>query len=177
MRASSIARIFGWALSLSLPTLASAQAAPPCLTPEEAQGLMTYALPSVVLGLRKQCLASLPATAPLIQAGPLMAARYQPDADAAWPVAQVAIDKLVGMKLAGLAGPQATKGLIERVVGEGLTHQIKSADCSLIDRMVDTVQPLPTRNMAVLVTSIMELMSHKQDKPGPFNICAVSTSN
>jgi hypothetical protein len=161
---------------ISLPTIACAQAAPPCLTADEAQGLMTYALPSVVLSLRKQCFTSLPATAPLIQAGPLMAARYQPDADAAWPIAQTAIDKLSGMKLAAIMGPTAGKGLVDLVVADGLTNQIKPDDCPLIDRMIDTVQPLPAKNMAALVTAMMELLGHKQAKPGPIKICPTSKS-
>jgi hypothetical protein len=171
-----VSRCFRFIACMSLPSITCAQAAPPCLTADEAQGLMTYALPLVVLGLRKHCLTSLPATAALIQAGPLMAARYQPDADAAWPVAQVAIDKLSGVKLAAIMGPKAGKGLIDLVVAEGLINQVKAEDCPLIDRMIDTVQPLPASNMATLVTAMMELLSHKQAKPGPISICAAAKS-
>lgn len=159
------------ALSLALLAVPSNAMAASCLTTEEVEGLMTFSLPVVIEGLRTQCAGTLPATAPLIQAGPLIAARYQVEADLAWPVAKTAFDKMSGIKLGGLLGQSATRSLIQSAVSDGITKDVKTDDCPLIDRIVDILQPLPPRNMAMLLSTLISIGDRKKAKPGPLPIC------
>lgn len=163
--------------ALALPGPAMAQAAKPCLTPAEAEGLVTFALPSLLDGISKQCAPSLPATASLSQSGKLIAAKYQADADRAWPVASAAFDKISGMKMANAMGEAGLRGLLQGALSAGMGEQIKPKDCVTVDRFVDILQPLPASNMARLVVAFLELGSaNKSGQPSksPLNLCPVA---
>ena len=164
-----------WVLAVvlaALPGQAVAQSAKSCLTPPEAEALVTYALPSAVRAVTTKCSPLLPATTALAQSGPVIAARYQVDADKAWPVARLAFDKMSGLDLAKTLGEPAARGLIDAAFGAGMAEKVKPGDCSKIDRLVDILQPLPTRNMAMLITTLMELGTGVKQKKPPFKMCA-----
>jgi hypothetical protein len=167
-------RALALAAALALPAQAMAQAAKPCLTAAEAEGLATFALPALIEGLSSQCAASLPATAPLVQSGKLIAAKYQPDADRAWPAAGAAFDKLSGMKMSAAMGQAGLRGLLNGALTAGIAKDMKPGTCTTVDRFVDILQPLPASNMARLVVAFLELGG--QGKAGtnnnPLNICA-----
>lgn len=160
----------------ALPGQAVARSAKSCLTPPEAEALVTYALPSVMRAITKKCTAVLPATTALIQSGPVIAARYQVDADKAWPVARVAFDKVSGVAIAGILGDDATKGLLEAALGAGLAEKVKPEDCPKVDRFVDILEPLPTRNMAQFITALMDIGQDKGKDKSPLAICPAATA-
>lgn len=167
-------KAFLFAAALALPTAATAQSAK-CLTPPEAQGLITYALPSAIRAISGQCAKTLPATASLIQTGPLIAARYQPDADRAWPLARNAFDKMSGIKLTETLGEAGAKGLLETAFSTGLADNVKPKDCPVIDRILAALEPLPAKNMSMLLLAAIEL-GGKGDKKPPLSICAASAT-
>ena len=153
---------------LALPSAATAQiAGAACLSRSEAEGLMTYALPGVVRSLSTKCAAALPATAPLILGGTVTAGRYQPEADKAWPVAKSAFDKLAGAKMSDLLGDAATQKLLSATITTGVVSKVKLTDCAAIDRILDLLQPLPTANMAMLATALVEFGK----KDSPIKVC------
>lgn len=160
-------------LICALPTTAIAQVqSQTCLTRAEAEGLMTYSLPSIVRAMSGKCAAALPATAPLIQAGNVTAARYQPDADTAFPTAKLAFDKLAGTKMSEIIGDAGTQKLIGHTISTGVASKIQAKDCGTIDRILDILQPLPAKNMAMLFTAILELgANEKEAKESPLHIC------
>ena len=155
----------------ALPSQAVALSAKACLTPVEAEALVTYALPSALRAMTKKCAPVLPATTALIKSGPVIAARYQVDADKAWPVARVAFDKVSGLELAGILGDPAAKGLIEAAFATGLADKVKPEDCPKVDRFIDILEPLPTHNMAMLITTLIDIGQEKDRKNSPLNIC------
>ena len=155
-----------------MPASASAQAvAKGCLSNEEAEGLVTYALPSTMRALSKYCAKSLPPTAALVQSGVVTAARYQIDADKAWPVASAAFDKVSGLPVAKLMGEKALKPLIEETISSGVTQNFQAKDCSKADRLINILQPLPARNMAMLVTLLIENGSAATRARLPITLC------
>ena len=161
------------ALIATIPMATSAQTiSKTCLSGEEAEGLVTYALPAAVRAISKHCAKTLPATAALVQSGTITAARYQVDADKAWPVASAAFDKVSGLPVAKLMGEKALKPLIEETISSGITQNFKAKDCGAADRLVNILQPLPTRNMAMLVTLMLESGSATTRARLPINICA-----
>jgi hypothetical protein len=157
--------------ALFLPGTAVAQSAAVCLSSPEAEALVTYALPSAIRAMTTRCASVLPATTALVQSGPIIAARYQPDADRAWPVARVAFDKVSGLPLAGLLGEPGAKGLIDAAFGAGLAEKVKPEDCGKVDRMINILEPLPAKNMAMLITALMEFGNASRRTKAPLNVC------
>ncbi len=136
-----------------------------CLNQQEAEALVTFALPTAVRAVTSKCTPVLPATTALVQSGPVIAARYQVDADKAWPMARLEVAKALGDSVA--------RGLIDGAIGTGLVEKLKPSDCAKVDRIVDILQPLPTRNMALLITTLMELGQAEKQKKSPFKMCPV----
>lgn len=160
-------------LLLALPASATAQSTKACLTPSEAEALVTYALPSAIRAITTKCTPALPATTALIQSGPIIAARYQIEADRAWPVARIAFDKVSGIALTSLLGEPAAKGLVDAAFGAGLAQKLKADDCGKVDRMINILEPLPARNMAMLVTALMEFGNAGKREKSPLKLCPV----
>ncbi len=144
-----------------------------CLNQQEAEALVTFALPTAVRAVTSKCTPVLPATTALVQSGPVIAARYQVDADKAWPMARLAFDKMAGLEVAKALGDSVARGLIDGAIGTGLVEKLKPSDCAKVDRIVDILQPLPTRNMALLITTLMELGQAEKQKKSPFKMCPV----
>lgn len=161
-----------FAVMLALPCAASAQTAKACLTQAETEALAIYTLPSAIRAATGKCMATLQATAALIQSGPVIAARYQFDADKAWPDARAAFDKAAGMELTRLLGEVAAKSLVDSAIGTGLAGRLKANDCNKVDRMIDILEPLPARNMAMLMVAFLEFGMAGKPGSAPFRICA-----
>ena len=160
-------------LIAGLPGTAIAQSAvKSCLSGEEAEGLVTYALPAAVRAISVHCAKTLPATAPLVQSGVVTAARYQVDADKAWPVASAAFDELSGLPVAKMMGEKALKPLIEKTISGGIIQNFQTKDCVTADRFINILQPLPTRNMAMLITAMLETGSPATRARLPIALCA-----
>lgn len=163
-------RVLLAAATLSLPATAMAQAPKACMQPVEAEALITFALPSLVRGVTKHCAKSLPPTASLTQSGSLLASRYQVEADAAWPNARIAVDKMSGMKMSELMGEQGARGMLEGVLEQSLAGEVKAKDCPVIDALITGLEPLPAKNISKIVVAILQV-SAKPGRKDPFNIC------
>jgi hypothetical protein len=161
-------------LIAGLPTVAVAQvSAKACLSGEEAEALVTYVLPAAVRAISAHCTKTLPATAPLVQSGVVTAARYQVDADRAWPMASAAFDKVAGLPVAKMMGEKALKPLIEKTISGGVVQNLQAKDCMTADRFINILQPLPARNMAMLITALLETGSPSTRAKLPITLCAV----
>lgn len=130
---------------------------PPCLTRTEAQGVIAFALPSVVGGLNEKCRPSLPATAYLPRNAASLASRFRPASDSAWPTARTAFQKLAGEELPSFLNDAAIRTLFEAGISGALTEQVKIGDCATVDRVFEVLAPLPPENMTALVTLLMEV--------------------
>ena len=156
--------------ALALPFNAAAQTAT-CLNDEEADGLVTFALPTLIRGVAQQCIKSLPATAPLVQAGSVAAARYQFDADKAWPIARTAFDKVAGLPIASFAGEGGVKALVQQGFANAISQEMNAEDCAIADALINILQPLPARNMAMLITTLIGAGSTRFGTQLPFKLC------
>ncbi len=173
MRLGTVGRAAILLLIATMPTQAVAQiSVKACLSGEEAEGLVTYALPAAVRAISIHCAKTLPATAPLVQSGIVTAARYQVDADKAWPVASAAFDKLSGLPVAKMMGENVLKPLIEKTVSAGVIRNLQPKDCMTADRLINILQPLPTRNMAMLITALIETGNPSTRAKLPIALCA-----
>ena len=150
---------------LLLATALAANAAPPpaaCLTGAEAEAATLVALPEIIRETGLVCADRLPAAALVRQThGPFLA-RYQAEADRAWPTARAALAKLSDPAAAMLLQSDYARPVIVGLLVPQLVGQIAPADCGTLDRLATLLAPLPPRNAAgIIVTTLAWLKSEK----------------
>lgn len=152
------------AAALSL-TASPAMAAPPCLTAPEAESLAAVAMPEILRETGRVCAATLPATALVRRdSGPLIA-KYQREADRAWPAARTALLKLSDPMVAPLVDSEYARPLLTTLVVKLIVGRVDTGDCGMIDRMATLLEPLPARNTAgIVVTALQYLKVEKAKK-------------
>jgi hypothetical protein len=145
----------------------------PCLTPGEAQALITAVMPDVFQQIGRTCSSALPENATLRGGLPPLMARYRAPADLAWPQALAALGKLGGKDVEGV-DPRLLRPMMGPMMASAIVENIKPSDCPTIDRAVQLLSPLPPANTAGLVVLFAELGKDKKDSP--INICPSTTS-
>ena len=150
---------------LALLALASAPPAAParCLTGTQAEAVALVALPEIIRETGTVCAARLPASALVRQTrGPLLA-RYDAEADRAWPTVREAIVRLTDPAAATLLQSDYARPLLVTLVVPQLVGRIEPADCATVERMVTLLAPLPPRNIAgLVVTALAHLKAEKE---------------
>lgn len=163
--------------ALAAPQVAQA-ADPVCLTPREVTALSTYALPSAIGGVTRNCAASLPADAWLPRNGAALAQRYGEGKARAWPDAKAAF-----LKMSAATNPEATllftslpddslQPLADAALSGIVAGKIKPESCPAIDRALSLLAPLPAENTAELIALAVGIGA-KAGEPrlGKFAIC------
>lgn len=162
-----------------LPIQAIAQTARPCLTPREAQALISFALPDVLAGITTKCAPVAGATSYLAMGGKTLSEKYRPASALAWPSARPAIRKLAGpdAQFLDVLPDDALKGLSGTLAATAIVKEIKPEQCADADRLVRAVAPLPPENMSMLVGIMLEIISRPKAQAAvakaksPLNIC------
>jgi hypothetical protein len=139
-----------------------AQAPRQCLTQAEAQALLSFALPNAFDTLSDQCRATLPATAVLSRSGHVIAQRYRPEAEAAWPAARKAFGKIGDPAIIRLLDDAILKTIVRAGIASELPRMVTVKDCPLVERFVAALEPLPARNMAMLAGALIEVGAKNQ---------------
>jgi hypothetical protein len=155
MRRISILAAF--ALCVGLGATGAQAAAQQCVTSDEASELMLVLAPEAIKAAGTLCARTLPSTALLRQANSPLLARYQAEADAAWPQARSAIGRIGGLDANGLGDSDLMRPLLTALVLPTITGELKPKDCSAVDHIVTLLAPLPPRNAAELVVAFMQL--------------------
>lgn len=147
-------------LLAGMPAAALAQT--PCLTAAEAESITLVALPDIIRETGRVC-TTLPASSLVRRGSGPFIARYEAEADRAWPAARTAIAKLSDPQISMLllqsdyARPLITSLMAPQVVG-----RIQASDCPTIDRMITLLEPLPPRNVAgIIVAGVQHLKAEK----------------
>lgn len=163
------ARIAGLALALTALTAATAaRAAEPCLTENEMNQLLLFALPEVLDGASSACKPTLGAGSFLVQDNGALIGRYREAQGPAWPVAREAMMKIPGFtgedhkmqKTMRSLPDDAIKPMISGIVRQMVAQGVKPADCATIDQAARLLAPLPAENMAGLFTLIVRKVDH-----------------
>lgn len=159
-------------LAATMPVAALAQGNA-CLQPKEAENLVVFILPSLLDGMARKCAPLLPSGAMLTRSGASLAQRYRPDADAAWPSARSAFVKIAGQdKSMGFLSDEVLRGVVEEASTAAIVADFKAKDCTMVDRFVDALSPLPARNMGKLVALLLEVGAG--EAKSPMQICEAS---
>ena len=141
----------------ALPTVAVAQT--PCVTAPEAEAITLVALPDIILETGRVCTA--------LSAGSIVRrssfiARFQAEADRAWPAARTAITKLADPRIEMLMMSDYARPLVTSLIAPQIVGRIQASDCPTIDRIVTLLEPLPPRNVAgIVVASLQHLAAEK----------------
>ncbi|MGY4395922.1 hypothetical protein ACVWZA_001095 [Sphingomonas sp. UYAg733] len=152
-----------WA-GLAAISAQSAEAAKPCVTAPEATALMLYVAPDALLAVGIVCSSALPANALVRQTSGPFVDRYRAQADASWPLAKAAISKMSGQDLSLILDTDAARTLMSAIVAPLITKDIKVNDCAAINRIATLIAPLPPRNAAELVVTILQLSKDRGAK-------------
>lgn len=160
----------------ALPTAALAQSSP-CLNADEAQSLITYALPTAMQTLGNVCKTSGGDANAFGKTLQDLKAQYQPSADAAWPKAKAAIHKLAPESaLLGMFGDNTLKSAAQGQINQMIVNKFDAKDCGVLQRLMTALQPLPANNMASAMEVMIELglknVKNGDAAPG-LNICPV----
>lgn len=151
----------------------------PCLQAAEAQALLTAVLPGTLDAVADRCRPVLPAGSTMAESARAMADRYQPDADAAWPLAREAFGKLSSPAALRLFGDEGARKLLVTGVSSAIANDLKPESCVTVARFIDALEPLPARNMAMLVGALIDIGASQKageiDK-APFKICPAATA-
>lgn len=149
-----------------------------CLSEDEVNGLVGYALPSVIDGAMKACKPHLAANGYFAMRGGEFLNRYAARKNANWPVAKGAF-----LKLGGAKDPKMTETIkslpdtalqpfVEGMVSEMVGGEIKASQCTAIERGVRILAPLPPENTAELIAFVVVLADKpKNGKPSAMPIC------
>lgn len=138
-----------------------------CLNEGDVRGLVAYALPSVAETVVARCAGRLPANAYLNKRGTKLVAELRGGQTAAWPAAREAIIKISGdSENAEMlrAMPEAMVGpMMEKMISERFTNDIKPENCKDIDRVLTTMAPMPTANIVDMFTAVV-MIAGRDDK-------------
>ncbi len=171
---------FRFAAALALVSTSQLQAAgpapvKPCMTQPELRAMVAYVMPSAMATLIGHCKPALPAGASLLSHGAQLVITFEGSRAANFPLARQAFAKFseTGDKnntAIILALPEAVlRPIIDETVTKELTGSIKVQDCTNIDRVFATLEPLPASNLIDLVTQVMTITA-RDDKQ--MSVCA-----
>lgn len=132
-----------------------------CLHRAEAEALAVFVLPTLIDGVARKCRPALPANATLPAQAATLAARYRPEAIAAWPEARVAFARLSDDSIADLFGDEVTRTMIDATISSLIIERVAIADCAHVDAAVEALTPLPARNVGKLVTVVIDILASK----------------
>ena len=169
----------------ALPAPLAAQTALPCLTPAEAQAIISVTLPDIIAGTSSKCAPLIGSASFLGSSGRAMADRYRPNALTAWPIARPALRKMAGpdASLLDMMSDENLRLFSSTLVATAVVKSINPQQCSDIDRIMRAVAPLPPENMSMLVGILLEIMARPKAQAAvakakpPINICPASSGS
>ena len=164
---------------MAVPNMATAQIAKQCLTPREAQSLISFALPDIITSVSSKCTPTLGSEGYLTRSGKDLSDRYRAAAGPSWPMAKTALKKYVETdpSLLDSMPDDALKGFFGAGVATAIVKDIRPEQCGDIDRIVKLLAPLPAENMSQLVGIVLEIgarpkaQAAAQKAKVPFSIC------
>ncbi|MBB3910665.1 hypothetical protein [Sphingomonas desiccabilis] len=135
---------------LATGSTAQAQTAA-CVTRTEAEALVLFVAPDLIRQTGQRCATVLPASALLRQSSGTLIAKYEAEAERAWPEARKALLKIAGPDVSQMLDSAFAKPMVGTLVAPLVTGNLQAKDCATVERALTLVQPLPARNTAALL--------------------------
>jgi hypothetical protein len=137
-----------------------------CLSDDEAQTLALVALPEIIRETGRVCADRLPATSLIRREGGPVIAKYQAAADRAWPAARAAIVKLSDPAVDLLLQSDYARPVLTSLIAPQIVGRIELTDCGTIDRLVTDLEPLPARNTADAIVTVLRYLKESKARGG-----------
>ena len=132
-----------------------------CLSAADAESIALVALPEIIRDAGRVC-SALPASSLLRRSSGAFLAKYDAEADRAWPAARAAIAKLSDPAVELLLMSDYARTTLTSIFAPQITGRIQPSDCGTLDRLVTLLEPLPARNTAgIVVTTLQYLKAEK----------------
>lgn len=151
---------------LALPGAATAQTARQCITTADAEVMFLAAAPAALKSAAGICQGSLPRTAFLLRPDPAFTARMAAASEAAWPRARAAALRFAGPDIAPLLESPSLQPLLATAVGGIITADLQPADCPKVDRLLTLLAPLPSRNIAGIAVTTVQIAQEDAARRG-----------
>lgn len=152
------------AIAAALSLVASpAVAQTRCLSAADAESIALVALPEIIRDAGRIC-SALPASSLLRRTGGAFLAKYDAEADRAWPAARTAIAKLSDPAVEMLLMSDYARTMLTSVFAPQITGRIQPSDCGTLDRLVTLLEPLPARNTAGIVVATLQYLKAEKAK-------------
>ena len=135
-----------------------------CVTSVEAEAMAQVALPEIIRQTGTVCASRLPATSLVRRTSGAFIAKYDAAADAAWPQARAAIGKLADPMVTPLLASDYARPMITSIVTPLIVGRIVVQDCGTIDRLVTQLAPLPAKNTATIVVTMLQYLKAEKAK-------------
>jgi hypothetical protein len=149
-----VKRLLAFAAGLSVvPSPVAAQT--PCLNQAEAESIALVSMPAIIRDAGRVC-AALPATSLLRRTSGPFLAKYDAEADRAWPAARQAIAKLSDPSVELLLLSDYARPMLTSLFAPQITGRLQARDCPTLDRLVTLLEPLPARNTAGIVVATLQ---------------------
>ncbi len=148
------------AVALAAATLLAAppaMAQTPCLSSGDAESIALVAMPEIIRDAGRVC-AALPARSLLRRTDGAFLAKYEAEADRAWPAARTAIAKLSDPAVELLLMSDYARTMLTSIFAPQITGRIQPADCPTLDRLATLLEPLPARNTAGIVVATLQYL-------------------
>lgn len=150
---------------LSATGTSVAQAAAPlqaCVPAPQAEALMLSVAPEALRKVAEICTPVLPPSALLRRSPNPLIGRYAAESEPAWASARSALGSVLGQQAAGLLDSELARPLLSQLVVGLVAKEVQVTDCRQINRVLTLMEPLPPRNTAALVVTMLQL----SQKPG-----------
>jgi len=153
---------------MKLLMLAAALAAPssprPCLTETDAQAVTLVALPEIIRETGVVCATRLPNDSLVRKTSGPFLAKYDAEADRAWPTARAAITRMIDPMADVLLQSQYARPVLTSLLVPQLVGRIEPDDCGTLDRLVTQLEPLPPKNTAAIVVTALAYFKAEKAK-------------
>jgi hypothetical protein len=166
------------AAALLASTAAQAQsAAVPCIPQRDAEALFLAVAPALIDSVATTCATALPATAILRRSPAALRSKFVAESDVAWPRAKAGLRTLLGPDAAPMVDSELARPMLSSMVGPMLAKDVKPGDCAGIDRVLTLIDPLPARNVAGLVVTLLDVTGAAKARAGrkaAFTLCSIT---
>ena len=163
-------------LAIMQPSVLAAQE---CIEQDDLSDTLIYAMPLMVDAVSTKCNGSLSPTGFLATNGDSFVAPYAALQENSWTGAFRVLQQFAGAgskdkagsdemaQMLGALPPEALRPFVDAIVVQKLGEEIKTKDCSKIERGMELLAPLPPENAGGLVAFLFDLA--KVDRP---SVCA-----
>jgi hypothetical protein len=132
-----------------------------CLSRPEMRGLVAYFLPVVLESTIDKCTSRLAKDSYMLARAPQLLGTLDAGRSEAWPMAKAAFVKIGGdgdkntSNLFASLPEEAVRPLIEAVIADKISSEIKPESCGDIDRIMAPLEPLPAANLVDVVAETL----------------------